>query len=177
MNTTTKPSLLIQPQISLETMLKQIQALAKDDWIQAIMYGRASSDRKKLMRSIDDQLVECVSWCPPIRWNPAVIVRDSDRSASQWRKQEREGFDEAMALIESDKYGGFASWEPSRAARDLEVYVHLRKACRKADVLYLTHGRVYDLSRSGLLNVCLSSRLHRSGDRCWKDDDHAIEVQ
>ena len=56
MNTTTKPSLLIQPQISLETMLKQVQALAQDDWIQAIMYGRASSDRKKLMRSIDDQL-------------------------------------------------------------------------------------------------------------------------
>ena len=100
------------------------------------------------MRSIDDQLVECVGWCPPILWNPLVIVRDSDRSASQWRTKEREGFDEAMALIESGKYGGFASWEPSRAARDLEVFVQLRKACRKAGVLYLTHGRVYDLNRS-----------------------------
>lgn len=147
--TTTTTSRLELPQVpTLESVLRRVRAMAQDDWVPSIMYGRASQDRKKLMRSIDDQLVECVGWCPPIRWNPVVIVRDSDRSASQWRTKEREGFDEAMALIESGKYGGFASWEPSRAARDLEVFVQLRKACRKAGVLYLTHGRVYDLSRS-----------------------------
>lgn len=30
----------------------------------------------------------------------------------------------------------------------MEVYVQLRKACQRAGVLYLTHGRVYDFSRS-----------------------------
>lgn len=129
-------------------MIERLRGIAGDDWLESIVYGRASRDRKKLMRSIDDQLVDCVGWLEPIRWNPKVIVRDSDRSASQWRKQEREGFDEAMALIESGRYGGFATWEPSRAGRDLEIYVQLRKACQRAGVLYLTNGRVYDLRRS-----------------------------
>lgn len=133
---------------SLVQMLRRLRDAAADDWVQSIVYGRASQDRKKLMRSIDDQLVDCVGWLEPIRWNPAVIVRDSDRSASQWRKKEREGFDEAMALVESGRYGGFATWEPSRAGRDLEIYVQLRKACQRAGVLYLTNGRVYDLRRS-----------------------------
>lgn len=149
MMTTTSTTTLERPlDTSLEAVLQRVRGLAADDWIQAIIYGRASQDRKKLMRSIDDQIIECVGWCPAIRWNPAVVVRDSDRSASQWRRKEREGFDEAMALIESGKYGGFATWEPSRAGRDLEIYVQLRKACQRAGVLYLTHGRVYDLSRS-----------------------------
>ncbi|MFV0533295.1 MAG: recombinase family protein [Cumulibacter sp.] len=132
----------------MQVSIERLRELADEDWIAAILYGRASQDRHKLMRSIDDQLTELVGWCEPIRWCPTVIVRDSDRSASQWRKKEREGFDEAMALIEEGRHGGFATWEPSRAGRDLEIYVQLRKACQRAGVLYLTHGRVYDLSRS-----------------------------
>ncbi len=119
-----------------------------DNWIDAIVYGRASQDRKGLMRSINDQVTDCEAWCQPIRWRVARVIKDSDRSASQWRKKEREGFEEAIALINSGRYGGFVTWEPSRAGRDLEIYVQLRKACQRAGVLYLTHGRVYDLSRS-----------------------------
>lgn len=132
----------------LQASIERLREMADEDWLASILYGRASQDRHKLMRSIDDQLMELVGWCEPIRWTPSVIVRDSDRSASQWRKKEREGFDEAMALIEAGNHGGFATWEPSRAGRDLEIYVQLRKACQRAGVLYLTHGRVYDLSRS-----------------------------
>lgn len=148
--TTTTDSMLEAPQLStsLEASIARLREVADDDWTPAIVYGRASQDRKKLMRSINDQLLDCVSWCEPLRWYPDMIVRDSDRSASQWRKKIREGFDEVMALIEEGKHGGFVTWEPSRAARDLEVYVQLRKACRRANVLYLTHGRVYDFTRS-----------------------------
>lgn len=121
---------------------------ATEEWIDAIVYGRASQDRKNLMRSINDQVTDCEAWCRPLRWRVARVIKDSDRSASQWRTKEREGFEEAIALIESGRYGGFVTWEPSRAGRDLEIYVQLRKACQRAGVLYLTHGRVYDLSRS-----------------------------
>ncbi|MFB9777454.1 recombinase family protein [Brevibacterium otitidis] len=142
--------MLEAPELStnLEASIARLREVADDDWTPAIVYGRASQDRKKLMRSINDQLLDCVSWCEPLRWYPDVIVRDSDRSASQWRKKIREGFDEVMALIEEGKHGGFVTWEPFRAMRDLEVYVQLRKACRRANVLYLTHGRVYDFTRS-----------------------------
>lgn len=135
--------------MSMETLVRPgLDLAAGEEWIEAILYGRASQDRHGLMRSIADQLNELEGWCRPIKWRPAKIIKDSNRSASQWRKKEREGFDEAIALIESGKYGGFATWEPSRAGRDLAIYVELRAACQRAGVLYLTHGRVYDLSRS-----------------------------
>ncbi|WGH84526.1 MULTISPECIES: recombinase family protein [Auritidibacter] len=122
--TTTTDSMLEAPQLStsVEASTARLGEIAHD-WTPAIVYGRASQDRKKRMRSINDQLLGCVSWCEPLRWYPDAIVRDSDRSASQWRKQIREGFDEVMALLEEGKHGGFVTWEPSRAARDLEVYV------------------------------------------------------
>lgn len=149
-NTTTTNRLLELPQVTpeLRAAVERLREMAGENWTASILYGRASQDRHKLMRSIDDQLTDMVGWCLPIEWYPEAIVRDADRSASQWRRRQREGFDEAMALIESGKYGGFASWEPSRAGRDMEVYVQLRKACQRAGVLYLTHGRVYDFSRS-----------------------------
>ncbi|MFC5318415.1 MULTISPECIES: recombinase family protein [Brachybacterium] len=123
-NTTTTNRLLELPLLTpeLRAAVERLREMAEDDWTASILYGRASQDRHKLMRSIDDQLTDMVGWCLPIEWYPEAIVRDADRSASQWRRREREGFDEAMALIESGRYGGFASWEPSRAGRDMEVY-------------------------------------------------------
>lgn len=116
--------------------------------IDALIYGRASKDRHKLMRSIGDQVEECKGWCASLSWNVATIITDADRSASQWRRREREGWEEAIELIRSGKYGAFVTWEPSRAGRDMEIYVQLRKACQEAGVLYMTHGRVYDFGRS-----------------------------
>lgn len=116
--------------------------------LDALLYGRASKDRHKLMRSIGDQVDECKSWCARLEWNVAKIITDADRSASQWRRKEREGWEEAIELIKSGRYGVFVTWEPSRAGRDMEIYVQLRKACQQAGVLYMTHGRVYDFSRS-----------------------------
>ena len=73
----------------MRASIERLREMADEDWIAAILYGRASQDRHKLMRSIDDQLAESVRMVQPIRWYPDVIVRDSDRSASQWRKKVR----------------------------------------------------------------------------------------
>lgn len=116
--------------------------------IRALIYARASQDRLKLMHSIKDPIHECRAWCKPLEWKVVRVVTDADRSASRWATQEREGFDEAMRIIESGRIDGFVTWEPSRAGRDMEIYVQLRAACQKAGVLYLTQGRVYDFARS-----------------------------
>src|SRR5690606_65757 len=105
--------------------------------LDALLYGRASKDRHKLMRSIGDQVDECKSWCARLEWNVAKIITDADRSVSQWRRKEREGWEEAIELIRSGRYGVFVTWEPSRAGRDMEIYVQLRKACQQAGVLYM----------------------------------------
>lgn len=58
--------------------------------VRALIYARASQDRLKLMRSISDQISDCRSWCQPLGWTVVRVLRDADRSASQWRTKERE---------------------------------------------------------------------------------------
>lgn len=113
----------------------------------ALVYTRASMDRHYLMRSTDDQEADCRSWCDQQGWTVGRVITDANRSASKWRTREREGFEEALHLIESREYDAFVTWEPSRAGRELLAYVQLRAACQEAGVLYLTKGRVYDFSR------------------------------
>ena len=105
-------------------------------------------DRQYLMRSTDDQETDCRSWCDQQTWHVGKVITDANRSASQWRTREREGFEEALRLIASKQYDAFVTWEPSRAGRELLAYVQLRAACQEAGVLYLTKGRVYDFARS-----------------------------
>lgn len=114
----------------------------------ALIYTRASMDRHYLMRSTDDQETDCRAWCEQQDWKVGRVITDANRSASQWRTREREGFEEALKLIASKRYTAFVTWEPSRAGRELAAYIQLRAACQAAGVLYLTKGRVYDFARS-----------------------------
>lgn len=86
MNMTTSRLLempLLTPELRLS--IERLLEIADEDWLASILYGRASQDRHKLMRSIDDQLLELVGWCQPIRWYPSTIVRDSDRCTARGR--------------------------------------------------------------------------------------------
>jgi len=74
------------------------------------------------------------------------VITDANRSASQWRRKEREG-SRRPGLDRVGADSGVCDLEPSRAGRDLAIYVQLRAACQRAGVLYLTQGRVYDFSR------------------------------
>jgi len=75
-------------------------------------------------------------------------IRDDDRSASAYRKREREGFEEALNLIRTRVVDVVLVWEMSRASRDLEDYVRLRSACHEAGVHLVYKGRRFDLSRA-----------------------------
>lgn len=105
-------------------------------------------DRLYLKRSVGDQETDCRTWCEQQGWDVGRVITDANRSASQWRTREREGFEEALHLIRSAAFDAFVTWEPSRAGREMPAYVQLRAACQEAGVLYLTKGRVYDFSRS-----------------------------
>lgn len=114
----------------------------------SLIYTRASMDRHYLMRSTGDQETDCRAWCEQQGWRVGKVITDANRSASQWRTREREGFEEALRLIASKQFDSFVTWEPSRAGRELAAYIQLRAACQAAGVLYLTKGRVYDFARS-----------------------------
>lgn len=128
-------------------MENQLLKPTPTDEVNALIYTRASMDRKYLMRSTGDQETDCRTWCDQQAWHVGKVITDANRSASKWRTREREGFEEALHLIESQEYAAFVTWEPSRAGRELLAFVQLRAACQEAGVLYLTKGRVYDFSR------------------------------
>ena len=114
----------------------------------ALSYGRASRDPKLRGASVSTQLRENERWATS---NGVVIthtIREDNRSASAYRKREREGFEEALDLIRRRVVGVALVWEMSRASRDLEDYVRLRAACQEAGVHLVYKGRRFDLSRS-----------------------------
>ena len=74
-------------------------------------------DRLYLKRSVGDQETDCRTWCEQQGWEVGRVITDANRSASQWRTREREGFEEALGLIASKEYDAFVTWEPSRAGR------------------------------------------------------------
>lgn len=82
----------------------EVGAEGPGELVEAIVYGRASQGRHLLMRSVDDQVNECEAWCRPLGWHVVRVIKDANRSASQWRRREREGFEEALSLIESGRY-------------------------------------------------------------------------
>ncbi|WGH84854.1 recombinase family protein [Auritidibacter ignavus] len=98
----------------------------------ALIYTRASMDRKYLMRSTGDQETDCRTWCDQQEWAVGKVITDANRSASKWRTREREGFEEALTLIASNEYDAFVTWEPSRAGRELLAYVQLRGCVQRA---------------------------------------------
>lgn len=114
----------------------------------ALSYGRASRDPKRRGASVDTQLRENERWATTNGVAITHTIRDDDRSASAYRKREREGFEEALNLIRTQVIDVVLVWEMSRASRDLEDYVRLRSACHEAGVHLVYKGRRFDLSRA-----------------------------
>ncbi len=114
----------------------------------ALSYGSASRDPKRRGASVDTQLRENERWASANGVTISRTIRDDDRSASAYRKREREGFEDALSLIRSRAVDLVLVWEMSRASRDLEDYVRLRSACHEADVHLVYKGRRFDLGRA-----------------------------
>lgn len=114
----------------------------------AYVYGRSSNDPTKKGRSVASQLDDGVELCDEQGW-PVVGLFDGDidRSASRWRRREREDFESMLEGIRAGKCRIVVAYEASRYYRDLEQYVRLRNACMDSGVLLCYGGTVYDLSK------------------------------
>lgn len=119
----------------------------------AWLYARKSSYRGKQKgrgRSVAEQLAAGRGWCEENETPVAGQYVDDGSSASRLGGDVREDYERMIADIESGKIKArdiVVAWEASRLNRDLAVYVQLRDACWKGDVLWCINGRVYDLSR------------------------------
>lgn len=113
-------------------------------------YRRRKRDPEHLGSSVTDQLAWGREQAAERDWPIGDVYVDDSRSASRYRKDDREDFERLVADIERGraKRGDIVVCrESSRLQRDLAVYVRLRDTCWQHGILWCWGGRVYDLSK------------------------------
>ncbi|MEG3634030.1 recombinase family protein [Micromonospora palythoicola] len=116
--------------------------------MRAVIYTRVSSDPNNIGRSVDEQEADCRAVCQREGWQVVRVFSDNDRSASRYAKRERPQYQALRTYLEAGKADVLVMWEGSRAQRDLEAYLSLRKLCAEQGIGYSYSGRLYDLSRT-----------------------------
>ena len=100
-----------------------------------------------MLRSVGDQEADARAWCDREGWEVVGIETDANRSATQWARREREGFNRVLARIARQEIDVLVMWEASRGAREMQGFIDLKAALVSAGVLLAYGGKVYDLSR------------------------------
>lgn len=114
--------------------------------MRAAIYTRVSKDRDLKAASVSSQEKSCRDLCEQQGWEVASVFTDNDRSASRFAKKDRPAWEQLLSSLTD--FDVLVTWEASRAARDMEVYVILRAACREAGVLWSYSGKLYDFNRT-----------------------------
>jgi DNA invertase Pin-like site-specific DNA recombinase len=113
------------------------------------IYTRVSQARgKKRGKSTGEQDAECTADVEANVPGAVIVARycDDDRGASRYSKAKRPDWDRLLADLRAHNLDMLTTWEASRAQRDLEVYVELRKICRRHGILWRYDGHTYDLN-------------------------------
>ncbi|SDC26043.1 recombinase family protein [Actinokineospora iranica] len=71
---------------------------------------------------------------------------DNNLSASLYATQTRQNYERALEELKSGRVHLLWTFDSSRAQRDLEVYVKLRRICIETGALWAYGGRIYDMS-------------------------------
>jgi site-specific DNA recombinase len=115
--------------------------------MRAALYGRASSDPKKRGRSIKDQFADGELECEDRDWDIVGYYEDRDRSASRTARKKREDYERLVADMEAGLIDVVVYAERSRANRDMDNAIKLRKLCERTGVKLCYSGRIYDMSQ------------------------------
>lgn len=117
-----------------------------------MIYDRASADPTGRALSVDAQERENRAWCEREGWVVAGVVTDNDRSATRFARREREGYEQVKHALAGKVFGRIdllVCWESSRATRDMDSHVELRKLCELHGVRFAAKGRVLDFNDGG----------------------------
>ena len=117
--------------------------------VEAVIQARVSDNRDGRSRSTDQQVDAAKRWCERNGVPIAKIVIEDDIGASRYSRKSRAAYEDILANELQPRNGKrriLVSYESSRAQRNLEVYVRLRKVCEQTGALWCYDGRVYDLT-------------------------------
>jgi site-specific DNA recombinase len=117
--------------------------------LRALIYNRVSADPTGRRISTASQDEENRAFCASQGWSVVASVTDDDRSASRHATRARQGYAQVRDALAGQTLGRIdvlVCWEASRAGRDLDDYVALRRLCAEHAVLLAYRGKVYDLT-------------------------------
>lgn len=116
--------------------------------LRALIYGRVSVDRGGRGKSTESQVAELARAAESQGWTIVDQIVDDGVSASTYARRDREGWRDAVAMIEAGAVDVLMAWEFSRATRDLEVFVELRRTLQDHGVLLYYQHELYDLRKA-----------------------------
>lgn len=128
--------------------MPEIQVVSDPDTLPAgtlriLIYARVSKGRGKVGESISRQIESLTSWAGREGWLIVNIITETG-SASLHARTLRTEWPLVLDAIRAGQVDVLLTWEGSRANRDLEGFVELRRAIIDARVRWGYAGRIYD---------------------------------
>lgn len=113
--------------------------------LRVVIYARASSDGKGRKISVGQQIETGKAWCEQVGAVVVAVLVDNDLSASRYATEVRGDYEEALRLIATGEANTLWTWENSRAQRELDVFVRLRRLLSDVRGYWAYDDRVYDM--------------------------------
>jgi DNA invertase Pin-like site-specific DNA recombinase len=115
--------------------------------LSGIMYLRASQDKSGRSISVKSQYEEGLEFFEEHGIRLLMVYSDNNLSGSQYATHDgRDEYELALADLRSGRAQVLWTFDSSRAQRDLEMYLRLRRICIDARSLWAYGGRVYDMT-------------------------------
>lgn len=111
-----------------------------------VRYLRASRDRWGKAVSVASQDLEGEEFFEENGIEHLATYSDNNLSGSLFATEARGDYELALADIQSGRANLLWTWDSSRAQRDLEFYVRMRRICVDAGAFWAYGGRIYDMS-------------------------------
>jgi DNA invertase Pin-like site-specific DNA recombinase len=111
-----------------------------------IKYARASQDKKGRSISVSSQIDEGEEFFEEVGIEDAGTFCDNDMSAWLYASEERPEYEKALDMLREGRANLMWTFDSSRAQRDLELYVRVRRVCIETGAFWAYGGRIYDMT-------------------------------
>jgi len=111
-----------------------------------VIYARASKDGKGRKVSVSSQIAKGRKWCAKVGATVVKVLVDNDLSASRYATEARDDYEEALRLLATGAANTLWTWENSRAQRELDVFVRLRRILEDVGGYWAYDDRLYDMN-------------------------------
>lgn len=116
--------------------------------LRVVLYVRVSRDKTGAAISVKRQRKELKAFCRAMKWKIVRIFEDNDVSASHISVAERTEYQSMMKFLAAAEVpvDVLAATANTRATRDLEEYLDIRKLCISHGLYYAYNNDVFDMT-------------------------------